>query len=79
MKKVIKILIFLFKIILLKLKIKQKTDFQIFKTTIMKKILILFAIFFITDSYAQTKLYVHPDGDNYAANTKTIAEIKSTT
>ncbi len=38
----------------------------------MKKILIIFLLF---SSYlgAQTKLYVHPDGDNYAANTKTMA------
>ena len=39
----------------------------------MKKLFILISLFFIVDSYAQTKLFVHPDGDNYAANTKTIA------
>ena len=37
----------------------------------MKKfIFILFISFY---SFSQTKLYVHPDGDNYAANTETIA------
>ena len=38
----------------------------------MKKIVIIASLF---TSYlaAQTKLYVHPDGDNYAANTKTMA------
>lgn len=32
-------------------------------------------VLFLTISYSfsQTKLYVHPDGDNYASNTKTIA------
>ena len=39
----------------------------------MKKLFILISLFFIVDSYAQTKLFVHPDGDNYAVNTKTIA------
>jgi len=38
----------------------------------MKKFLLLFVLFGFF-SNAQTKLYVHPDGDNYAANTKTIA------
>jgi len=41
----------------------------------MKKILLLL---FLTSQFylnAQTKLYVHPDADNYAANTKSIAMI----
>ena len=38
----------------------------------MKKILII-ALLFTSYLAAQTKLYVHPDGDNYAANTKTMA------
>lgn len=40
----------------------------------MKNILlILTTLLFTIESYSQTKLYIHPDGDNYAANTKTIA------
>ena len=38
----------------------------------MNKIVII-ALFFTSYLAAQTKLYVHPDGDNYAANTKTMA------
>jgi hypothetical protein len=38
----------------------------------MKKIVII-ALLFTSYLAAQTKLYVHPDGDNYAANTKTMA------
>ena len=38
----------------------------------MKKILII-ALLFTSYLEAQTKLYVHPDGDNYASNTKTMA------
>jgi hypothetical protein len=38
----------------------------------MKKIAII-ALLFTSYLAAQTKLYVHPDGDNYAANTKTMA------
>lgn len=38
----------------------------------MKKIVII-ALLFTSTLAAQTKLYVHPDGDNYAANTKTMA------
>ncbi len=39
----------------------------------MKNLIYLLIISFSINSYSQTKLYVHPDGDNYAANTKTIA------
>ena len=40
----------------------------------MKKILLLLVTVLATlTSYSQTKLYVHPDGENYAANTETLA------
>lgn len=40
----------------------------------MKNILILLIIISIPlSTYSQTKLYVHPDGENYAANTETLA------
>ncbi len=40
----------------------------------MRKIFLLaFLIITYTTSFSQTKLYVHPDGENYAANTKSIA------
>lgn len=40
----------------------------------MKNIFITTLVLFITfNSFSQTKLYVHADGDNYAANTATIA------
>ena len=38
----------------------------------MKRLLLL-TILISSYTSAQTKLYVHPDGDNYAANTQTIA------
>ena len=37
----------------------------------MKNLFILFFISSIVN--AQTKLYVHPDGDTYASNTETLA------
>lgn len=39
---------------------------------IMKQTLLIFLLI-STYSISQTKLYVHPDGDNYASNTQTIA------
>lgn len=39
---------------------------------IMKQTLLIFLLI-STYSISQTKLYVHPDGDNYAKNTQTIA------
>ena len=47
----------------------QKHNFEL---TNMKKILVFL---FISANFlnAQTKLYVHPDGEKYAANTKTMA------
>jgi hypothetical protein len=42
------------------------------KQIIMKKILLLLMVLPLF-SLGQTKLYVHPDGDNYAANTESIA------
>ena len=39
----------------------------------MKKITLLLAFLLTTGLFSQTKLYVHPDADNYVANTKTIA------
>ena len=39
----------------------------------MKKLIIIFTLLVTAVSFAQTKLYVHPDADNYVANTKTIA------
>ena len=40
----------------------------------MKKLFILLVTVLVTlTSYSQTKLYVHPDGENYAANTETLA------
>ena len=39
----------------------------------MKRLLLSLTILISAYTSAQTKLYVHPDGDNYAANTKTIA------
>lgn len=39
----------------------------------MKNLIFLLAITVSFQSYSQTKLYVHPDGDNYAENTETIA------
>jgi len=39
----------------------------------MKNFLTSILIIVTFFSYSQTKLYVHPDGDNYAANTETIA------
>lgn len=42
------------------------------KQIIMKKILLLLLVLPLF-SLGQTKLYVHPDGDNYAANTESIA------
>jgi hypothetical protein len=38
----------------------------------MKQTLLIFLLI-STYSISQTKLYVHPDGDNYASNTQTIA------
>ena len=38
----------------------------------MKNLFFIFLLF-STYSISQTKLYVHPDGDNYAKNTQTIA------
>jgi hypothetical protein len=35
----------------------------------------LLLLFFCVNIFSQTKLFVHPDGDNYAANTATIALI----
>ena len=40
----------------------------------MRKIIfIAFLLISYSTSFSQTKLYVHPDGENYAANTKSIA------
>ena len=39
----------------------------------MKQIIITLFILYGLNINSQTKLYVHPDGDNYAANTETIA------
>jgi hypothetical protein len=39
----------------------------------MKKIIIILILLVTTVSFSQTKLYVHPDADDYVANTKTIA------
>jgi opacity protein-like surface antigen len=39
----------------------------------MKKIITILTILVTVASFSQTKLYVHPDADNYVANTKTIA------
>ena len=39
----------------------------------MKQIIYILIFVFSANIYSQTKLYVHPDGDNYAANTETIA------
>ena len=39
----------------------------------MKRIIYILIFVFSANIYSQTKLYVHPDGDNYAANTETIA------
>jgi hypothetical protein len=39
----------------------------------MKKILLILTVIFTVSSFSQTKLYVHPNADNYVANTKTIA------
>ena len=40
----------------------------------MRKIIfIAFLLISYSPSFSQTKLYVHPDGENYAANTKSIA------
>ena len=39
----------------------------------MKNLIWVLIISLSINSYSQTKLFVHPDGDNYAANTQTIA------
>lgn len=39
----------------------------------MKKIILLLAVVFSISISAQTKLYVHPDADNYVAETTTLA------
>ena len=39
----------------------------------MKNILTIISIMLFTLLHSQTKLYVHPDGKRYAANTKTLA------
>ena len=39
----------------------------------MKKFIIILILLVTTVSFSQTKLYVHPDADDYVANTKTIA------
>ena len=40
----------------------------------MKNILLLLVTLLLTlTSHSQTKLYIHPDGENYAANTETLA------
>ena len=39
----------------------------------MKNILTIISIMLFTFLHSQTKLYVHPDGKKYAANTKTLA------
>lgn len=41
-------------------------------TVFMKRLLFLTVLLSVYTN-AQTKLYVHPDGYNYASNTKTIA------
>ncbi len=39
----------------------------------MKKSLFILSFLLTSVLFSQTKLYVHPDADNYVANTKTIA------
>ncbi|MGQ8336808.1 hypothetical protein ACUNWD_09675 [Sunxiuqinia sp. A32] len=40
----------------------------------MKKLILFsFMLMLVTISFSQTKLYVHPDADNYVSSTKTIA------
>lgn len=39
----------------------------------MKYLLTFLLVFYAIDSFAQTKLYLHPDAKQYAINTKTIA------
>jgi hypothetical protein len=39
----------------------------------MKHVIYTLIFIFAVNIHSQTKLYVHPDGDNYAANTETIA------
>tara|TARA_R110001583_G_C5599151_1_gene404376 strand:- start:814 stop:1452 length:639 start_codon:yes stop_codon:yes gene_type:complete len=39
----------------------------------MKKTLTILSLLFTVALFSQTKLYVHPDADNYVAETKTIA------